>query len=82
MSRQTAPIDIEAYKIAVQDVDAKKEQDRQLNSKAHLQRSNEELQLYLNENPGDKDCMDALAENETVLERINERLEILEEMLK
>lgn len=48
------------------------------NSISHLQRSNYELQTYINETPGgDKDCEDAVKENEVVIERMNERIELL-----
>jgi hypothetical protein len=48
------------------------------NSIAHLQRSNEELQQFIRETPGgDKDCEDAVKENEVVIERMAERITLL-----
>ncbi|KAK2760912.1 hypothetical protein FQN54_002154 [Arachnomyces sp. PD_36] len=48
------------------------------NSIAHLQRSNEELQQFIQETEGgDKDCEDAVKENEVVIGRMEERIELL-----
>lgn len=48
------------------------------NSIAHLQRSNEELQQFIQETPGgDKDFEDAVKENEVVIERMTERITLL-----
>lgn len=48
------------------------------NSIAHLQRSNQELQAYSDSQPGgDADCLDAVRENEVVMERMRERVELV-----
>ena len=45
------------------------------NSIAHLQRSNEELQAYSDDQPGgDAECLEAIRENEVVVERMRERV--------
>jgi hypothetical protein len=45
------------------------------NSIAHLQRSNEELQAYSDSQAGgDADCLEAVRENEAVIERMRERV--------
>jgi hypothetical protein len=45
------------------------------NSIAHLQRSNEELQAYSDDQRGgDAECLDAIRENEVVVERMRERV--------
>ena len=45
------------------------------NAIAHLQTSNEALQGYAND--GDKDCAEALEENQLVITRMEERVELL-----
>ncbi|MCJ1372278.1 hypothetical protein MMC20_003501 [Loxospora ochrophaea] len=47
------------------------------NSIAHLQQSNQELQEYAND--GDEVCAEAIRENEEVVERMSERIELLKE---
>jgi hypothetical protein len=48
------------------------------NSIAHLQRSNEELQAYSDsQHGGDTDCLEAIRENEVVIERMRERVGLL-----
>ena len=48
------------------------------NSIAHLQRSNEELQSYSDTQPdGDTDCLEAVRENEVVIERMRERVGLI-----
>ncbi|PGG96264.1 hypothetical protein GX51_07900 [Blastomyces parvus] len=50
------------------------------NSVAHLQRSNDELARYIAEespNGHDKDCEDAIKENEVVIFRMQERIDLL-----
>lgn len=48
------------------------------NSISHLQRSNLELEQYIQEAPGgDNDCEEAVKENEVVIERMRERIDLL-----
>ncbi|KAK2805988.1 hypothetical protein FQN50_006003 [Emmonsiellopsis sp. PD_5] len=47
------------------------------NSIAHLHRSNDELARYIAETAPDKDCEDAIRENEEVVRRMEERIELL-----
>jgi len=48
------------------------------NSIAHLQRSNDELKGFIDTSPdGDKDCEEAIEENEVVVKRMEERIELV-----
>ena len=48
------------------------------NSIAHLQRSNDELKRFIGASPdGDKDYEEAIEENEVVVKRIEERIELV-----
>ncbi|KAL1956982.1 hypothetical protein VTO42DRAFT_6471 [Malbranchea cinnamomea] len=48
------------------------------NSINHLERSNAELKQFIEETPGgDKDCEEAIAENEEVIKRMLERIELV-----
>ncbi|KKY17793.1 hypothetical protein UCRPC4_g05426 [Phaeomoniella chlamydospora] len=47
------------------------------NSLLHLQRSNEELRVFSQEAGGDRDCEEAIMENEEVMDRMRERIGII-----
>jgi len=47
------------------------------NSIAHLERSNEELQQYSDSVNGDADCLAAVRENDEVIRRMNDRIDLV-----
>ena len=48
------------------------------NSIAHLQRSNRELQAFADSRPeGDEDCLQAMRENEVVMGRMRDRIQLV-----
>ncbi|EXJ55237.1 hypothetical protein A1O7_08163 [Cladophialophora yegresii CBS 114405] len=92
MSSESQPISAERFAFAIQDLPAEnlyaKAQELE-NSIAHLERSNKTLQEYIDSirsdtslpeskrEEGDKDCSDAIQENQVVIERQKERIELL-----
>ncbi|EXJ68715.1 uncharacterized protein A1O5_08509 [Cladophialophora psammophila CBS 110553] len=92
MSAESQPISAERFALAIQDLPAEnlysKAQEIE-NSIAHLERSNRQLQEYIDSirsdtslsestrQEGDKDCSDAIQENHIVIERQKERVELL-----
>ncbi|KAK2852140.1 hypothetical protein FQN49_005330 [Arthroderma sp. PD_2] len=81
MSAESRPIDPAAFAEAIQDlplssVFAKIAELE--NSTAHLEQSNVELRKFIQETPGgDKDCEEAVVENEGVIERMRERVHLV-----
>ncbi len=92
MSSESQPISAERFAFALQDLPAENlySKARELeNSIAHLERSNRTLQEYIDSiktdtslpettrQEGDKDCSDAVSENQIVIERQRERINLL-----
>lgn len=82
MSSATTPITAELFALAIKDLPASSlhYKARELrNSIAHLDYSNQQLLPYTDGTNGepDPDCVDAIKENEIVIERHNERLGLL-----
>lgn len=80
MSSDSQPITPARFRAALSDLSvdslhAKAAEIR--NSITHLQSSNEQLREYAME--GDKDCYEAMIENEEVIERMEHRISILKE---
>jgi predicted RNase H-like nuclease (RuvC/YqgF family) len=92
MSSESQPISAERFAFAIKDLPAEnlyaKAQELE-NSIAHLERSNKTLQEYIDSirsdtslsestrQEGDKDCSDAIQENQVVIERQKERIDLL-----
>ena len=92
MSSESYPISASRFALAIHDLPAEnlysKAQELE-NSIAHLERSNRTLQEYIDSirsdsslpeatrREGDNDCSEAIQENETVIERQKERIELL-----
>lgn len=94
MSADSAPISAERFALAIQDLPAENlySKAHELgNSIAHLDRSNKALQEYIDSiradtslpehtrQEGDKDCSEAIQENQIVIERQRERIELLKQ---
>lgn len=92
MSSESQPISAERFAFAIQDLPAENlySKAHELeNSIAHLERSNTTLQEYIDSirtdpslpeatrQEGDKDCSDAVSENQIVIERQRERINLL-----
>lgn len=81
MSAEARPITAEAFAEALTALPLGSVYSKALelhNSMAHLERSNVELRLFIQETPdGDKDCEEAIAENEGVMKRMSERIELV-----
>ena len=92
MSAESQPISAERFALAIQDLPAENLYSKAheiANSVAHLERSNKQLQDYIDSiradttlpestrEEGDKDCSDAIQENHIVIERQKERIELL-----
>ncbi|KAI4125631.1 MAG: hypothetical protein LQ338_004158 [Usnochroma carphineum] len=78
MSANAAPIPLERFAEAIaelplENLRAKAAELR--NSITHLMSSNQQLQEYAND--GDRDCADAIRENEEVIERMEMRINLL-----
>ena len=78
MSREARPISPARFASALEDLPLANLYSKVFeirNSIAHLQRSNEEMQAYSDSQPGgDTDCLEALRENESVIQRMRERV--------
>jgi hypothetical protein len=78
MSHETHPISPARFASALEDLPLGNLYSKAFeirNSIAHLQRSNEELQAYSDsQRGGDADCLEAVRENEAVVERMRERV--------
>ena len=81
MSHEARPISPARFASALEDLPLANLYSKALeirNSIAHLQRSNGELQEYSDSQPsGDADCLEAVRENEIVIERMKERVELV-----
>ena len=81
MSAESRPIAAEAFAAALTELPLSAVYAKALeihNSMAHLERSNAELKLFIQETPGgDKDCEEAVTENEDVIKRMVERLALV-----
>lgn len=92
MSAESQPISTERFALAIQDLPAENIYSKAqeiANSIAHLERSNKQLQEYVDSiradtslpestrEEGDKDCSEAIQENQVVIERQQERIELL-----
>lgn len=92
MSSESQPISAERFALAIQDLPAENlyaKAQEIANSVAHLERSNKQLQEYVDSirsdttlsestrEEGDKDCSDAIRENRIVIERQKERIDLL-----
>jgi hypothetical protein len=81
MSHEARPISPARFASALEDLPLANLYSKALeirNSIAHLQRSNAELQEYSDSQPsGDADCLEAVQENEIVIERMKERVELV-----
>lgn len=81
MSHEARPISPARFASALEDLPLANLYSKALeirNSIAHLQRSNGELQEYSDSQPsGDADCLEAMRENEIVIERMKERVELV-----
>jgi hypothetical protein len=80
MSSQARPISPTQFASALADLQvenlyAKASEIR--NSIAHLERSNEELQQYSDSVNGDADCLAAVRENDEVIGRMNDRIDLV-----
>ncbi|KAF2234837.1 hypothetical protein EV356DRAFT_514733 [Viridothelium virens] len=78
MATNSTPISAARFALAIHDLPlsslhAKAAEIR--NSLTHLRSSNEQLQPFAND--GDTDCADAIRENEVVMRRMEERIELL-----
>ena len=81
MSAESRPIAAEAFAAALTELPLSAVYAKALeiqNSKVHLERSNAELRLFIQETPGgDKDCEEAVVENEDVIKRMVERIALV-----
>jgi hypothetical protein len=94
MSADSTPISAQQFALAIQDLPieniySKAHEIR--NSISHLERSNQQLQAYIDSiktdaslpeatrQEGDKDCSDAIHENAVVIKRQQERMELLKQ---
>jgi hypothetical protein len=81
MSHEARPISPARFASALEDLPLANLYSKALeirNSIAHLQRSNGELQEYSDSQAsGDADCLEAVRENEIVIERMKERVELV-----
>lgn len=92
MSAETQPISADRFALAIQDLPVENlyaKAQELANSISHLERSNQQLQEYIDsirsdttlpENTrqeGDKDCAEAIHENTIVIERQKERIDLL-----
>ena len=81
MSNEARPISPTRFAAALQDLPVANLYSKAFeirNSIAHLQRSNEELQAYSDgQIGGDRDCLNAIHENEVVIGRICERVALV-----
>jgi hypothetical protein len=82
MSSEARPISPSQFASALEDLPvenlyAKVSEIR--NSVAHLERSNKELDDYSRSAGGDADCVAAMRENEEVIGRMNERIELVKQ---
>ncbi|MCJ1364588.1 hypothetical protein MMC16_003701 [Acarospora aff. strigata] len=78
MSATAAPISHERFALALVDLPLSNlhlKASEFRNSISHLLSSNQQLQPFADE--GDQDCVDAIRENEEVLVRLRERIELL-----
>jgi hypothetical protein len=92
MSSETQPISSEQFAFAIQDLPIENIYSKAFeihNSITHLENSNRQLQEYIDSiksdtslseairQAGDKDCSEAIEENETVIQRQRERVDLL-----
>ncbi|EFQ96716.1 hypothetical protein MGYG_08641 [Nannizzia gypsea CBS 118893] len=81
MSAESRPIDPRAFAAALKDLPLSSIYAKIAeleNSTAHLERSNGELRTFIEQsNGGDKDCEDAITENEEVIRRMRERASLV-----
>ncbi|KIW99823.1 uncharacterized protein Z518_10751 [Rhinocladiella mackenziei CBS 650.93] len=92
MSAESQPISAERFALAIQDLPVENLYSKAheiANSIVHLERSNRQLQEYIESirsdttlpdntrEESDKDCSDAIQENKVVIERQQERIELL-----
>lgn len=87
MSSESRPITTEAFADALTALPLPSVYAKALeihNSMAHLQRSNAELRQFIDESQqgGDEDCEEAIRENEDVITRMDERLELVKTELE
>ena len=83
MSAESAPISAEEFRQAVGQLPGnalEAELARQENIKSHLTRSNAELKAFIGKEGGemDRECRQAIEENEVVIGRIKERQDMVE----
>ncbi|KAI5310751.1 hypothetical protein KEM55_002620 [Ascosphaera atra] len=79
MSSESQPITPEAFARALKELNPASIYGKVFeirNSIAHLKRSNDEIKGFLNDEPGDKDLEEAVSENEGVIKRMEERVEL------
>ena len=80
MSAEARPISAEAFALAIQELPIgslyAKASELQ-NSLHHLRRSNEQLKPFADD--GDEDCATAIRENDQVMERFEQRVQLLKE---
>ncbi|OAL71617.1 hypothetical protein A7D00_4522 [Trichophyton violaceum] len=78
MSAESRPIDPGAFAAALKDLPLSSVYAKVVeleNSTAHLERSNSELRTFIEQSDGgDKECEDAITENEEVIRRMRERI--------
>ncbi|GBF66955.1 hypothetical protein TMEN_9678 [Trichophyton mentagrophytes] len=78
MSAESRPIDPGAFAAALKDLPLSSVYAKIAeleNSTAHLERSNGELKTFIDQSDGgDKECEDAITENEEVIRRMRERI--------
>ncbi|KAJ4515579.1 hypothetical protein HRR83_004728 [Exophiala dermatitidis] len=92
MSSESQPISAERFALAIQDLPVENLYSKAKeisNSVSHLERSNQQLQEYINSirtdttlpestrQEGDRDCAEAIQENNVVIERQKERIDLL-----
>lgn len=80
MSSEARPIPPTQFASALEDLPVENLYAKVLeirNSIAHLERSNKELEEYSDSVGGDTDCTAAARENEEVIARMNERIELI-----
>ncbi|KAL2433291.1 hypothetical protein ABEF95_004887 [Exophiala dermatitidis] len=92
MSSESQPISAERFALAIQDLPVENLYSKAKeisNSVSHLERSNQQLQEYIDSirtdstlpestrQEGDKDCAEAIQENNIVIERQKERIDLL-----
>ncbi|DAA76328.1 TPA_exp: Uncharacterized protein A8136_1000 [Trichophyton benhamiae CBS 112371] len=81
MSAESRPIDPGAFAEALKDLPLSSVYAKIAeleNSTAHLERSNGELKTFIEQTDGgDKECEDAITENEEVIRRMRERIDLV-----